>query len=78
MERVEICTCVGCVQNYCCCKLKVAGSLSIGDALREKAKKCRCRSKKRLLPISFCRKLKRVQREDSPESSSNEESVGGS
>jgi hypothetical protein len=66
-----VCSCLNCVLEnkpvvyvlglgHCRCVLKIYRALSLVDAIRERARKCKCR-KQRTLPPSFCcRKRKKV------------------
>ena len=60
-----MCSCMFCVLRAgifwknCKCSLQTRQALSLVDAIRDRARKCKCKSK-RILPISFCSK-KRVK-----------------
>ena len=51
----SFCTCIDCQVDYCTYPLKLTRALDFVYAVWEKAKRCKCKSLKRVLPISFCK-----------------------
>ena len=49
------CTCISCQVDYCTCPLKLTRELDFVYVVRERAKKCKCKSLKRVILISFCK-----------------------
>ena len=55
----SLCTCKGCQVDHYTCLLKLTKALDFVYALYERAKRCKCKSLKQILSISFCKYGKR-------------------